>query len=89
MRPGQFARVELVLSTRQNGLVVPVAAVRRANDRHYVFVLEGDQAIAREVEVGIRIDEWSEIRSGLQRARKSSKPGIIHSTLTPRPPFEL
>lgn len=66
LRPGQFARVELVLSTRENGMVVPVASVRRANDRHYVFVLQGDQAIAREVEVGIRIDEWSEIRSGLK-----------------------
>ena len=79
LRPGQFARVELVLSTRQNGLVVPVAAVRRANDRHYVFVLEGDQAIAREVEVGIRIDEWSEIRSGLQAGEEVIETG--HNSL--------
>ena len=65
LRPGQFARVELLLSTRPAGLVVPVGAVRNARDKYYVFVIEGTQAIPREVVLGIRLGEWREILEGL------------------------
>jgi membrane fusion protein (multidrug efflux system) len=66
LRSGQFARVELVLTTRPAGRLVPVTAVRKAREKNYVFLVEKNQAVPREVVLGIRLGEWREILDGLK-----------------------
>ena len=65
LRPGQFARVELILSTRHDGLLVPVSSVVTDGDRHYVFVVAAEEATPREVLTGVRVGDWREIREGV------------------------
>ncbi|MFP6663368.1 MAG: efflux RND transporter periplasmic adaptor subunit [Deltaproteobacteria bacterium] len=65
LRPGQFARVELVLGRHMDAAVVPEEAVRHIGGDDFVFVVEAGQAHARRVEPGERRDGTIEIVSGL------------------------
>jgi membrane fusion protein (multidrug efflux system) len=65
LRPGQFARVELVLATHEEATVVPEEAVRRIGEGYFVFVVEAGEARARPVRPGVRRDGSMEILSGL------------------------
>ncbi len=61
---GMFAEVRLSLAEKP-GLVVPASAVRNEGGLHKVLVPEGNHLSERIVEVGMKIDSWTEIRSGL------------------------
>ena len=63
--PGDMATVKLVFETRQ-GLSVPTAAVVFRNGKNIVFVVENNQAVEREVAIGLENDFNTEIRSGLK-----------------------
>lgn len=63
--PGDMATIKLVFETRQ-GLSVPTAAVVFRNGKNIVFVVENNQAVEREVTIGLENDFNTEIRSGLK-----------------------
>lgn len=65
LRPGMFARVELVLGTRPEALVVPESALVPSMDEFAVFVVEADRARLRPVRVGVRLPGKVELREGL------------------------
>ena len=59
--------VDIELRREENGMVLPVRAVRaRASDAPFVLVVEGDQAVRREVRLGLSSDEYLEILEGLK-----------------------
>jgi RND family efflux transporter MFP subunit len=58
---GMTTEVNLVVATTDDALLVPAEAVRDGR----VFVLQGDRAIARPVELGTVGDRMIEIRGGL------------------------
>jgi membrane fusion protein (multidrug efflux system) len=61
-----FARVNLVLETRENALLVPEQAlVPRGNDR-FVFRLLDGKAVQTKVEIGLRRPGDVEIVKGLK-----------------------
>jgi HlyD family secretion protein len=62
-RPGMTADVEVVLERRDRVLRVPTLAVI---DGQRVFVIEKGRAVSRDVKVGLRSWEWSEVLSGLR-----------------------
>lgn len=62
VRPGSSADIEIILETRENVLRVPTFAVIEGKR---VLVIEGGKAVSREVVVGLKNWEWTEIRSGL------------------------
>lgn len=65
LKPGMFARVTLVLATRDNALLVPEQAlVPRGQDRYVFRVIEGKAALTR-VETGLRRPGEVEIVRGL------------------------
>ena len=45
--------------------MVPAGAVQISNDRHFVFVLNGDRVKRAEVQVGVDGGDWLEVTSGL------------------------
>jgi multidrug efflux pump subunit AcrA (membrane-fusion protein) len=51
--PNVNVEVHILVRNRPNALVVPRAAVRYDNGRHYVFVVSGDRLHRREITVGI------------------------------------
>jgi membrane fusion protein, multidrug efflux system len=65
LKPGMFARVSLVLGTRENALLVPEQAlVPRGNDNFVFRIVEGKAALAK-IELGVRRPGEVEIIKGL------------------------
>jgi len=62
LRPGLTADVEIVLDRRDDVLRVPSAAVMQGRR---VLVVERGKAAEREVAIGLKSWEWTEVRSGL------------------------
>lgn len=65
LRPGLFARVDVVLSSNPAALMVPEQALWPLGDKQHVFRVEGDTAKLVQVELGQRLPGWAEIVSGL------------------------
>ncbi|MFC4350497.1 efflux RND transporter periplasmic adaptor subunit [Fodinicurvata halophila] len=72
LRPGMFMAMRLLVSQRENAVLVPEMAVVAEGDRPHVYVLEegeGDNASVRrvDIELGTRLPGEVEIRSGLSQ----------------------
>ena len=66
LRPGMFGRVELVVGTRANALVVPESALIPALDDFAVYVVVGERAKLVPVKLGVRLPGKVELESGLK-----------------------
>ncbi len=65
IKPGEFARVTLVLGENPNAITVPAEAVLRDNQGTYVYVVQDSLAKRRNVETGVTENGRLEILSGL------------------------
>ncbi|MFG1998672.1 efflux RND transporter periplasmic adaptor subunit [Spirillospora sp. NPDC048911] len=65
VRIGQTATVEITTGSAENVLYVPTAAVRTAGGQSTVTVLENGKQVVKTVEVGIKGDQGTVIKSGL------------------------
>jgi membrane fusion protein, multidrug efflux system len=67
LRPGAFATVSVPVDTSQGAPVIPQAAVRPSERGFLAFVVEGDKARERVLELGLRTpDGLVEVRQGLR-----------------------
>jgi membrane fusion protein (multidrug efflux system) len=66
LRPGMFARVNVVVETRPNALVIPEAALVPSMDEFGVYAVRDGKARLQPVEIGVRLPGQAEIRKGLQ-----------------------
>jgi membrane fusion protein (multidrug efflux system) len=60
-----FIEARLETATRSSALVIPEDAVSPVAGAMYVWVVEGDKAQRREVELGVRTPGYVEIQKGL------------------------
>ncbi len=66
-RPGMSANVTVILSERQNALVIPNEAVFVEGNQALVFLINADSTVARTpVELGTRMRESVEVLNGLE-----------------------
>lgn len=65
IRPGMFARVELVKRAFENALVIPLYAVITQGDEKYVFIENDSHAKKRPVTIGILTGWKTQVTSGL------------------------
>lgn len=66
LKPGMFARVELLLDKHSNVLKVPLQCIKTDDNGSYIFtVTEDNTAVKKYVETGLRADNKVEIISGL------------------------
>ena len=65
LKPGTFARVRIDSSKVDRVLTVSYSALQYRYGVNRVFVLNGDQAVAKEVKVGERFGDRIEILSGV------------------------
>ncbi len=65
LRPGLFARVNVILEQRTNALSIPEQAIMPRGEDRYVYRIEGGIAHMVRVETGIRRDGLVEITGGL------------------------
>jgi membrane fusion protein (multidrug efflux system) len=66
--PGQFARIELILQTLENAIMLPTESVIPELDGHKVFLKKDGKVNPVSVEVGIRTDREIQILSGVKEA---------------------
>ncbi len=65
LKPGMFARVILVLETRENALIVPEQALVPQGKDRFVYRFADGKAAMTKIELGLRRPGEVEIRSGL------------------------
>lgn len=65
LRPGTRVDIRVITDESPNALAVPDRAVFRTGNEWFVFKVDGGRAVQTPVEIGLRNDEWAEIRSGL------------------------
>jgi membrane fusion protein (multidrug efflux system) len=65
LKPGMFARVVLVLETRENALVVPEQALVPQGQERFVYKLADGKAVLTKVEMGLRRPGEVEVKQGL------------------------
>lgn len=70
LKPGMFARIELITEEHTNTIVVPEKTVIEKDGERVVFVLKGEHAEIREVETGIENKRSIEILKGLKIGEK-------------------
>jgi RND family efflux transporter MFP subunit len=66
LRPGYFARAQVVVEPGVKALLIPVRAVITSLGATKVFVLEGDRARERIIKTGERANAEIEVRDGLR-----------------------
>jgi RND family efflux transporter MFP subunit len=65
LKPGMFARAEVVLEEFRDIMIVPRNTVLDRSDGNYVFLANSGLAVLREVELGVEFDGQVEVKSGL------------------------
>jgi len=65
LRPGLFARIELVYDRRPSALMVPEQAIVPIGRSNYVYLIENNHARLVKIEIGQRLRGRVEITSGL------------------------
>jgi HlyD family secretion protein len=70
LRPGMSARVELLVERIASAVYVPLEAVFERGGKHYVYVVDGGAAEAREVLVGPSNDNHIVIEAGVEASER-------------------
>jgi membrane fusion protein (multidrug efflux system) len=77
LRPGQFGRIRLPISTRKNAIVIPQRAVQELQGTYNVFVVGADSvAQIREVKLANRTESDWVVSKGLEPADRIVVEGI-------------
>ena len=66
LKPGMFARIEVVLLEKPEVLAIPSNAVMENQGERFVYLLEGNKAARRPIVTGIEQDRFVEVREGLK-----------------------
>jgi HlyD family secretion protein len=64
IKPGMTAAVNIVVNEMKNVLLVPSRAVRTANSKRVVYLLNGGNAVPVEITLGSSANNYSQILSG-------------------------
>ena len=65
LKPGMFARVALVLETRENALIIPEQALVPQGKDRFVYRLADGKAVMEKIELGLRRPGEVEVLKGL------------------------
>ncbi|MEV6239254.1 HlyD family efflux transporter periplasmic adaptor subunit [Lentzea sp. NPDC051838] len=76
LKPGQSASVEITVAGATNVLAVPAAAVQTVNGASSVAVMENGAETRKTVEIGVRGDQYVEIKSGLTAGEEVVLPQV-------------
>jgi membrane fusion protein, multidrug efflux system len=66
LKPGMFARVNIVYERRQDALQLPRTAILDADGQQSVFVVAGGKAEQRTISTGLANGGWIEVLDGLE-----------------------
>ncbi|MGB0955193.1 MAG: efflux RND transporter periplasmic adaptor subunit [Panacagrimonas sp.] len=87
LKPGQFARIRILINERPKAIVIPEQALIARGERAFVYVVADDKAELRQVRLGGRKPGWVEISDGLDAGEPFVTSGI--QRLGPGTPVRL
>jgi HlyD family secretion protein len=61
-----YGRGAIILDVHKNAVVVPASAVQVSNEQKYIFILQGEMARRRNIEIGFDDGTWLEVTKGLE-----------------------
>jgi len=70
LKPGMFAKVEMILKEKPDALTVPKEAVLKEEGKEFVFAVEGNQAFRKPVVTGVERESLIEIVEGVKEGDK-------------------
>jgi len=70
LKPGMFARVQLVVEKHTDAIVVPEKAIIRRGEKEIVFTKMGDVAKKKDVKIGIKSNDMIEVVEGLDEGEE-------------------
>jgi HlyD family secretion protein len=70
LKPGMFAKIEMILKEKPDALTVPRDAVLKEEGKEFVFAVEGNQAFRKPVVTGIERENLIEIVEGVKDGDK-------------------
>lgn len=70
LRPEYDLDIKIIADSKSNTLLIPENAVFNLDEKDFVFVIEKDRAVIREVKQGIRSTRQVEILSGLEEGER-------------------
>ncbi len=66
LRPGMYVQAEIVVSRKEDAVMVSPELVQTRNNLPVIFVVEDEKAVAREVRIGIETKEGVEVLKGVE-----------------------
>jgi RND family efflux transporter MFP subunit len=71
LRPGSFCDVTLEMGSSRDAVVIPILATRPSDHGTLAYVVEGDTAHERVLQIGMHTsDGWIEVKTGLKAGEK-------------------
>lgn len=90
LKAGMFTRVELKYDTRNNVITVPYSALINQDNKQALYVIDGNNANRREVEIGYREGDLVEVITGINpgeqvvtRGQQNLKDQSLVEVITP------
>ena len=84
LQAGMFIEARLATSVRTGATVIPEESISPTANGAFVWVIEGDKAARRDVELGVRTPGFVEVRSGVEPGERVVVGGL--ERLTPGAP---
>lgn len=76
LRPGLLMEIEL-RGESSEVVVIPEESLQSRAARHFVWALDGEQALRREVKIGDRIPGWVVVESGISVGEQIVRDGVV------------
>lgn len=66
LRPGMFVKADIVVDKADSAIIIPKSVVLSRRNRKYVYVVEKNTAIVRDIKTGLEDEENIEVTDGLK-----------------------
>lgn len=65
LRPGMFVKADIVVSQADSAIIIPKEVVFSRRNRKYVYIVERNTAILRDIQTGLEDENNMEVTEGL------------------------
>lgn len=66
LRPGMFVKADIVVEKADSSIIIPKEVIQSSRRRKYVYIVEKNTAILREIKTGLEDEDNIEITEGLK-----------------------
>ena len=65
LRPGMFVKADIVVDRADSAIIIPKEVVFSRRNRKYVYIVERNTAILRDIQTGLEDEDFMEVTEGL------------------------